>query len=162
MSRNYAYGLNNMSKIELLIALWGCAMLPLWSLGIYQALKEGTIFVQGLVMSSAAVGVSLCFVVAPIARRRAAWLAILCMAVFAVANMGYNQHSLTQLGIGFVFAFACFLAPTLLLLRATTVSVLDRQVTTANLASSTHKWRFVVATLLILLAIAVLYGLGSS
>jgi hypothetical protein len=160
--RNFIYSFQRASPTSILTALWGCAMLPLWSLGIYQALKEENIFVQGLVMSSAAVGVALCFVVAPIARSRAAWFALFCTAMFAVANVGYNQHSLAQLGIGFVFTFAFFLAPTLLLLRATTVSGLDRQVTTANLASRTHKWRFVVATLLILLAIAVLYGLGSS
>ena len=52
-------------------------MIPLWALIFYQSFKEGPLEMQGLIMSAAALGVSLAWLASAFSRRGAAAAALL-------------------------------------------------------------------------------------
>lgn len=77
MQNNWVGQPRRVNVFTFLNILWGCVMLPLWTLGVYYSFKEGPIEIQGLVMSSAALVVSLCLIVSPLFRRNAAITALM-------------------------------------------------------------------------------------
>lgn len=91
------------NMIEILVFAIGCANLPLWTLGVYQSFKEGPIEIQGFIMSSAALAVSICWITTTLFRRKAAIAALIFSCLFLVANFIYNTNSLNQLITGLVF-----------------------------------------------------------
>ena len=95
--------------------LWGYAMLPLWTLGVYYSFKEGPIEIQGLVMSSAALVVSLCLIVSPLFRRNAAITALMFSFIFTAANFVYNTGSINQMISGLILGVLCLVVPSIFL-----------------------------------------------
>jgi hypothetical protein len=93
-------------------------MLPVWTLGFYYSFNEGPLFIQSFVMSMAAILVSLCLIVSPLAKRGAAISALSFSIGFTIANLVYNIHSISELVSGLTIAVVCFFIPSILLLLA--------------------------------------------
>ena len=166
METNYTNQPRQIQLFDLLIVILGCGMLPLWALGLYYSFHEGPVMLQSLVMSSAALVVSICFMVATLLRREAATTALIFSTGFIAANLIYNVHSTTQLGIGFVLAFVFLFLPSLLLLLSSMPRSREQFFAAATLTLDMQTWSpksvglFLLCIVLLLVVLAGLYGLG--
>jgi hypothetical protein len=134
--------------LSLLFITWGCVMFPLWGLGLYYSFKEGPIEVQGLVMSSAALVVSLCLIVSPLFRRNAAITALIFSSLFTVANFVYNTGSINQMSSGLIWGILCLVLPSVFLLRLSMPR--PQTFATTTFATATQRLSYREAGLIIL------------
>lgn len=150
--------------LNFLFIIWGCVMLPLWTLGVYYSFKEGPIEIQGLVMSSAALVVSLCLIVSPLFRRNAAITALIFSFIFTAANFVYNTGSINQIISGLILGVLCLVMPSIFLLRSSISRTQPFAATTFTMTTQRLSYRaiglIVLCLLLLLVVIGALYGLG--
>lgn len=139
-------------------------MLPLWTLGVYYSFKEGPIEIQGLVMSSAALVVSLCLIASPLFRRNAAIAALIFSSLFTAANFVYNAGSINQMGSGLILGILCLVTPSIFLLRSSISHPQAFATTTLTMSTQRLSYReaglIVLCVVLLLIVIGALYGLG--
>lgn len=156
--------LRRVSPLHLLLIGWGSVMLPLWTLGIYYSFKEGSIEIQGLVMSSIALVVSLCLIASPLLSRNAAITALIFSSLFTVANFVYNTGSINQMSSGLILDILCLVLPSIFLLRSSMPRSQTFATTTFTTATQRLSYRevslIVLSLVLLLVVIGALYGLG--
>jgi len=154
----------NINILNFLVTGWGIVMLPLWVLIFYYSFKEGPLEIQGLVMSSLAIGVSLCFISTPLWKRPAAVIALVFGCVFTGANFIYNIESTNLLISGTVFSTLCLVLPSILLLRLPVLQSrsFGEAISTAPTPQGSYqRLGLLIVCLVVLLGMAVaLYGVG--
>jgi hypothetical protein len=152
--------------LDLVLIIWGCVMLPLWVLGFYQSVKEDTLEMQGLVMSAAALVVSLCFITTPLFRRQAAITALIFSGAFTIAAFVYNTSSINLLISGLVISTLFLLTPSIFLLLSSIPSYHTQPFVAATFPvgirnrSSRELLFIALCIVLLLVVIAGMYGLG--
>lgn len=148
---------------DVVIILWGCGMLPVWILGFYYSFNEGPLLIQSFVMSMAAILVSLCLIVSPLAKRGAAIAAFSFSIGFTIANLVYNIHLIGELVSGLTISVVCFFIPSILLLLVSFPNYNERIFTRFNSTITSLSWVIGgIALLLLLFLFFGVYGIGFS
>lgn len=166
MNNQFVVQPKRINTLDFLLIIWGCVMAPLWTLGFYQSFKEGTLEIQGLVMSTAALVVSVCLIINPFLRRQVAIVGVIFSVVFMVANLVYNASSIDVLIAGLVFASLFLFAPSALLLLSSIPRYRTQLFADSTFALSIQNWTrkemlfLLLFIVLLLVVIGSLYGIG--
>ncbi|MFN8494970.1 MAG: hypothetical protein U0350_45625 [Caldilineaceae bacterium] len=165
MKHHQSYRPISINLFDLLMVLWGCGMLPLSGLDLYSSVKEAPILVQSLVLSLAALGAALCFVIAPLLRYRKgiASVGLIFAAGFTVAHLIYNGSTFTLLLSGLTFALIFFWLPGVLLFLSSLPHYQARFFGRMSIPVNAKFWLILMILVgLLFLVLGGLYGIGFS